>query len=172
MPRILSGPNAVSWDRCVRKSTPLWGLRRASCYGQWSSITRWRRWERVLSLSAPFCTNNFFGHYFQYTSPCRLCVGARKAFSCWPASQWTDVSLKMELKQPCKSWSDIWTQRRCTPLQTATLFAASMREYSPLSSWSGRCGFICFKPSHAFTVYKPDIEYKLFFPHCCCFCVL
>lgn len=51
MPRILSGPNAVSWDRCVRKSTPLWGLRRASCCGQWSSITRWRRWERVLSLS-------------------------------------------------------------------------------------------------------------------------
>lgn len=54
MPRILSGPNAVSWDQWAGKLTPLWGVRRASCYGLWSSITRWRRWERLLFLSASF----------------------------------------------------------------------------------------------------------------------
>lgn len=48
-----------------------------------------------------------FWLYFQYTLPGRLCIGARKEFSCWPASQWTAVSLRMELKQPCKNWRDI-----------------------------------------------------------------
>lgn len=53
MPRILSGPNAVSWERWVRRSAPLWGVRRASCFGLWSSIMHWRRLER---LTPPICT--------------------------------------------------------------------------------------------------------------------
>lgn len=168
MPRILSGQNAVSWDRCVRKSTPLWGVRRASCYGLWSSITRWRRWERVPSLCI-ILHLQFFGIISNILPLSGFAlVRGRHFFACQPASgpmsvsgwSWSSsaragaISGHSAAAQPCRTQHyllPVWGDTHCSAHGQEDVDSSAINLHMHL--------------------YKIDIEYKLF-SYCCCFRIL